>query len=125
MAWVPKRFQKKEVPEIVPKDRTHFIGNATGTSDVAENTGVRYAPRSANAKPTRRTLKNVRQEPTKKSAKVGFRLRNLAPKFQTMIFNHMRLSKKNRKLAKKLNKINFTKRNLKKLEKRLNKKKNT
>jgi len=96
MAWVPKRFQKKNMSGTVitlAKNRTRFIGNATGTSDVAENTGLIYSPRSANAKPALRTLKHVRQESIQ-VAKVGFRLRNLAPRFQNMIFNHMRLSKK-------------------------------
>lgn len=119
MAWVPKR--KFAVPEQTRK--TRFIGNATGNTNSVANTGMRYSPRSPSVNPVKGILKQIAlPEPdTTGYKRPGLRLRNMAPAFQKMIL--MRLSKKNQKLAKKLNKVAFTRKNLQKLQERQKKQK--
>jgi len=86
-AWVPKWKQKGIQPTAAPvKPGVKFIGNATGSSNVAENNGTRLSPKR-NGKPAKKTLKATKRMSPNAAppAKPTAIFQELPAKFQTML----------------------------------------
>ena len=101
MAYVPPHLRRRLPPAAATVNTTRrikFIGNATGTTNVLEDTGIRYSPR-ANAVPARRTLKVVRvPTPNAKPPRAPTKtLRHAAPKFAEGVRKHLGIAKFTRK----------------------------
>ncbi len=86
-AWVPKWKKTGVMPVAAPvKPGVKFIGNATGNTNVAPNTNVRYSPKR-NAKPAKKTLKATKHMSPNAAppAKPTAIFQELPAKFQTML----------------------------------------
>jgi hypothetical protein len=86
-AWVPKWKKTGVMPAAAPvKPGVKFIGNATGNTNEAPNTNVRYSPKR-NAVPAKKTLKATKHVSPNAAppAKPTAIFQELPAKFQTMI----------------------------------------
>ncbi len=86
-AWVPKWKKTGIAPSAAPvKPGVKFIGNATGNTNEAPNTNVRYSPKR-NAKPAKKTLKATKHVSPNAAppAKPTAIFQELPAKFQTML----------------------------------------
>jgi hypothetical protein len=106
MAYVPawrKRQLEKEMTSPLPLHlvrKPRFLGNALGLSNVAENTGIRYMPRSPSAMPATQIMKLVPgiKPNSKPPLTPTHDLRKIQPLFRHDVLRSMR---KTRKLLKK------------------------
>ncbi len=94
MAYVPPHLRKKAAAAAAPEPArrgVRFIGNATGSENIAENTGTRYSPGHRAKAPARRTLKaTARVSPNRKPAhSPSHSLRKAAPKFSKAAMEHL------------------------------------
>ena len=91
-AYIPPHLRKKltaaaAVVTNAVKRGVRFIGNATGSSNEAPNTGTRHKPRSPTAAPKKATLKTKRQPTPNASpaAKPTHKVKNLPTKYREML----------------------------------------
>lgn len=108
MSYVPPHLRKKVVavaenpvkPEK-PVKGVRFISNATGNTDVQENTGLRFSPKS-NRSAVKKTLKHSKFVSPNKSPlhRPSSIIHELPPKFMKMIQEHLTQTKKTKKTRK-------------------------
>ena len=91
-AYIPPHLRKKLTAAATAVANTikrgvRFIGDATGSSNEAPNTGTRHKPRSPTAAPKKATLKSKKQPTPNKSpvAKPTHKVKNLPTKYREML----------------------------------------
>lgn len=91
--YVPPHLRGKiAAPTVNTTRRIRFIGNATGNTNAAPNTGTRYAPNQT-AAPKKKTLKSVQMvAPNAKPVwEPSHAFRKAAPKFSKVVMAHLGL----------------------------------
>jgi hypothetical protein len=96
MSYVPPWRRRQLAEPEVQVRKPRFIGNALGVTDVTENTGLRFTPRSPGATPTRhiRKIGPFLEPNTSPILRPTHNLTKVQPKFRGKVLASMRLARK-------------------------------